>query len=538
MTLPRPVLAHLVLNIAVSIWILLALNAGFWGRVVQVFPAPHLLLPFALAILALTVLHLEMFAPGPLQKPVAAALILISASAAYYERNFGVVINREMVRNIFETTSAESRHLITGTMLIQVGLTGVLPALLVFWPRVRRVRARHQIWRWPLGVALCLVVAVGAMVPNMGSYLSALRANPVLMSDFLPGAPVSATLNYARDQWSSAVVTVTPLGEDAAPGPRLAAADRPVLLVVFAGETLRAQNFGLNGYARDTTPGLRQRAVINYPQVESCGTSTAVSLPCMFSRLTRETYSRRDFLQNESLLDVLAHAGLAVEWYDNNTGDQNIARRTGWSVVDASLDPEDCTVECTDSVFLPLIDQVLAGIDRNTVLVLHMIGNHGPAYYLRDAPERALFQPQCRTTQFSDCSLEEIVNAYDNAVLETDHVLSGAIDRLAAQDRALAAMLFVSDHGESLGENGLFLHAAPMFMAPEAQTHVPMVLWLGEGFRAAMGLDTDCLTRRALEPTSHDALFHTILGLLDVVTEVHDPALDLTEGCRIPQVAR
>lgn len=532
-TLWRPTLGQTPLTLLIATYIMAVLNFGFWDRVGQIFPqAPLQQAVFGLGIWGLTVLTLELLGPWRLQRPAAAILILIAASAQYYERSFGVLIDREMVRAIFETTLTESRHLMTGAAFAQIGVTGVLPAALVFWPKVRRVGIWHQLWRWPLAVALGFAVLLGALFSDYKAFSAALREHHDLMGAYQPGASVTAALRYAREQWKSADPVAAPLGTDARPGPRLAAVEKPVLLVIFAGETTRAQNFGLNGYARDTTPGLRARNVIAFTDTSACGTSTAVSLPCMFSRLTQADYSRAGFLGEENLLDVLSHAGVAVEWHDNNTGDQRIAARTGWARLDAALTPEACAEECTDEAFLPLIENRLATITQNTVLVLHMIGSHGPAYHLRYPPARAVFQPDCKTAQFSACSVAEIVNSYDNSILETDYVLSRSIDLLAASDRVEPALIYLSDHGESLGEDGLYLHAAPQFMAPEVQTKVPFLLWLGQGFHSAMRLDDACLRAAATRPVSHDNLFHTVLGLLDISTQVRDPSLDLATPCR------
>ncbi|MFN3722203.1 MAG: phosphoethanolamine transferase [Paracoccaceae bacterium] len=534
----RPTVTQTVLNLVIASYIMAVLNTGFWARVVQIFPNAIVQQAlFGLGIWALTLLVLELLGPWRLQRPVAAVLILIAAGAHYYERTFGVLIDREMVRNVFETTMTESRHLITGAAIMQIGLLGVLPAALVFWPRVRRLGVWHQMWRWPLGVALSFAVLTGALFTDYKAFSAALRERHDLMGAYQPGASLTATVRYVREQLKTADPVAKPLGTDAKPGPLLAAADKPVLLVIFAGETARAQNFGLNGYARDTTPELRARGVINYSDTNACGTSTAVSLPCMFSRLTQANYSRTNFLSEENLLDVLAHAGMAVEWHDNNTGDQRIAPRTGWARVDATLAPDACAVECTDEVFLPLIADRLATITQNTVLVLHMIGSHGPAYHLRFPPARAVFQPECQTAQFSNCTVDQIVNSYDNTIVETDFVLARTIDLMAQTDRVRSAMIYLSDHGESLGEDGLYLHAAPRFMAPDVQTKVPFVLWLGESFQTAMQLNGDCLRNAAAKPVSHDNLFHSVLGLLDVATSVRDPALDLIGTCRTQEAS-
>lgn len=531
--LRRPVIGQTALNLIVAVYVLAMLNAGFWHRMGLVFgESPLQFALFSVVILALTVLTLEFFGPGRLQRPVAAVLILMAAGANYYEQTFGVLIDREMVRNVMETTVTESRHLITAAAIRAIMLTGVLPAALLFWPRVVRVGHWHQTWRWPLGVGLSLAIVAGGLFADFKTFSAVLRERQDLMASYQPGATIGAVVRYAKQQWKAEAAVLQPVAADAVPGPYLAAADKPVLLVLFAGETARAQNFGLNGYARQTTPGLAERAVINFPDVTACGTSTAVSLPCMFSPLSQADYSRDGFMSRENLLDVLVRAGFAVRWVDNNTGDQQIARRTGWERVDAALDPKACAVECTDAVFLPLIQTALDTITQDTVLVLHMIGNHGPAYSLRYDRDRATFLPDCQSAAFADCTEAEIVNAYDNALLETDHVLSRTIDLLSASDRALTAMLYLSDHGESLGEGGLYLHAAPRFMAPETQTKVPMVLWMDQRFQTALGLDEACLRDAAQRPASQDNLFHSVLGLLDVTTAARDPALDLGGACR------
>ncbi|WP_415183438.1 phosphoethanolamine transferase [Phaeovulum sp.] len=531
--LARPTLGHTTLNLIIASYIMAVLNTGFWARVVDALPDSRLQQGLmGVAFWALTILFLELLGPWRLQKPVAAVLLIIAASAQYYERTFGVLIDRDMVRNIFETTVTESRHLMTGGALAQIALTGVLPALLIFWPKVRRPKVWHLIWRWPLGITVSLALLIGALGVDYKAFSAVLRERHDLSSAYQPGASVVAAVRFAREEWGGPDPIARPLGRDAHPGQALAGAKQPVLLVVFVGETARAQNFGLDGYERDTTPGLRARNVINFSDASSCGTSTAVSLPCMFSRLPQADYSRSAFLAEENLLDVLDHAGFAVEWFDNNTGDQRIATRTGWQRVDAALNPDACSVECTDEVFLPLIQDRLDTITQNTVLVLHMIGSHGPAYHLRVAPERALFQPACETAQFSDCTPEQIVNAYDNTILETDFVLSQAIDMMAASDRVLPAMLYMSDHGESLGENGLYLHAAPRFMAPAVQTRVPFVMWLDDDFAAALAMDETCLADAANQSVSQDNFFHSVLGLLDITTAARSESLNLTYDCR------
>ncbi|MGB8814768.1 MAG: sulfatase-like hydrolase/transferase, partial [Paracoccaceae bacterium] len=190
--------------------------------------------------------------------------------------------------------------------------------------------------------------------------------------------------------------------------------------------------------------------------------------------------------------------------------------------------------ECDDGIFLGFLQETAAKMTEDTVIVLHQIGSHGPAYHVRYPDTYDVFQPSCQTGEFKDCSTEEITNAYDNTIAYTDHILAQTIDFLDSQDRVLPSLIYASDHGESLGENGLFLHGAPYFMAPEFQTKVPMLIWMSDEYQSAFGIDDACLKAKVDLPISHDNWFHSILGMMDIQTEVRQDALDLFAGCRTP----
>ena len=194
---------------------------------------------------------------------------------------------------------------------------------------------------------------------------------------------------------------------------------------------------------------------------------------------------------------------------------------------------------CLDEGLLPSVDAAIqraAGGNRQgvEVLVLHQLGNHGPAYFRRYPPTFGRFAPECRDDDLQRCSLEQIRNAYDNALLYTDHLLASIVARLnGAADRVDTAMYYVSDHGESLGENRLFLHGMPYAIAPDVQKKVPMVMWFSEPFSTRMGLDTSCLKQRAQTVAhSHDHLAHTLLGMADVRTTLYERELDALAPCR------
>lgn len=532
--LRRPTLSPLVLNLAVSLWLLALCNATFWGHLFRIFEGrTSTALVFAGAVWALMLLVIATLAVRRAQKPVLVALLLIAGVTSWYVDKLGVVVDREMIQNAMTTTVAESKHLITPAFLGHVALYGLLPALLVLWVKVRRRTVGRAMGVWALVTAGSAGLVVGLLFIDLKAYSTVLRADKELMGSVQPLAPMSGALRYAKMMLKSTQIVVEPTGADARKGQHLAAVAKPVLMVVVAGETGRSANWSLGGYARETTPELAARDVLYYSDATSCGTATATSLPCMFSPLTRAEFSYEGGLSHESLVDVLAHAGFAVEWWDNNTGDKNVATRIPSRTMTAADGAEFCEPECIDGVFLKALQEKAETITEDTVIVLHQIGSHGPSYWLRYPPEREIFQPACHTPELTDCTTEEIVNAYDNTIAYTDHFLAQVIDLLQAQDRVVPALFYASDHGESLGEGGLYLHGSPWFMAPDYQTQVPMVLWMSDRFRASLALDAGCMADGTGEAVSHDNMFSTVLGMLDVTTTARDPGLDLAGRCRV-----
>jgi lipid A ethanolaminephosphotransferase len=310
---------------------------------------------------------------------------------------------------------------------------------------------------------------------------------------------------------------------------------RPRVLVLVVGETARAANFSLLGYSRETNPELSKSGVVAFNDVTSCGTSTEVSVPCMFSPFGRADYDERRIRNSESLLDVLVRAGYTVKWFDNQSGCKGVCKGAGvhYEKLDPDSAPGLCQgTECHDEILARRLESELQQVKGNTVFVLHMMGNHGPAYFRRYPAAFRRFLPDCATAELRDCSRAEVVNAYDNGILYTDHVLARVIRALNEDAPGLdSAMIYVSDHGESLGEHGLYLHGIPYSIAPDVQTHVPMLVWISRPMSRG-DVDVACLRGKTHASWSHDNLFHSVLGLLDVETSAYHASRDIFEGCR------
>jgi lipid A ethanolaminephosphotransferase len=322
-------------------------------------------------------------------------------------------------------------------------------------------------------------------------------------------------------------IEVKPLGLDA----KIKKNDSKKILIFIVGETARADHFSLNGYQRETNPLLKKEKIMNFSNVTSCGTSTAHSVPCMFSIFKKDDYSYKKGVSNENLLDVLTHTGdVAVLWRDNNSNSKGVAVRVEYKDYKGSSLNTICeNGECRDEGMLVGLNKFIeAHPNKNIMIVLHQMGNHGPAYYKRYPKEFEQFTPVCKTNQIEECSKEEVVNAYDNALLYTDYFLSKSIEFLKQYDKEYeTAMMYMSDHGESLGEGGVYLHGLPYFIAPQSQTHIPALLWLGE--KSRKNIDTNMLKKREEKSYSHDNIFSTVLGFFGVQSEVYEREMDIFE---------
>jgi lipid A ethanolaminephosphotransferase len=536
-----------------ALWMCLLANWPLWKQLQslpEIAGARGLIftLAFAGMVTAATGAVLSLLAWPRLIKLVLVALLLSSGALAYFIGSYGIVFDPGMVTNMMQTDARETRDLLNWRLLASLLLLGGLP----IWWLLRRPGAPKQPVAWRLGgnlAAFCLGLAamVVLALSVFADLSSTMRNHKSLRYMVTPLNGVYSVSAAALRHQAKPSGPPTVIGADAHLLPR-AEGSKPPLLLFVVGETARAMNFSLNGYARLTNPELAKLpadSLVSLRQVTSCGTATAASLPCMFSPLGRAAFNDLKGTQ-ENLLDVLQRAGLAVLWVDNQSGCKGLCDRVpnspssrlpeGVAALPAGLCSKDelGAQECFDEALLHGLDERLAALDpqrvaRGVVLVVHQMGSHGPAYFKRSPTDLKPFQPECRSNALQQCERQQVVNAYDNTLVTTDRLLARAVAWLQTQQaRFDTGMLYASDHGESLGENGLYLHGMPYAMAPVEQTHVPMLLWSPPGG----AIDSACLLGLRDKPASHDNLFHTVMGWVGARADVYKPEWDLLAGCR------
>ena len=466
-------------------------------------------------------------------RPVLAVLFLCTALASFFEDRYTIFLNTEMLRNILKTDPAEAGELLTLQLVPHLLLYAALPAALVLWTRVRvRPLGRAMLFRSG-AVAAALAVAVTMVAVQYRDVASLVRSHRDARHLITPANYLASLFKISRDAISTPSGPRQPIALDAYRVITVSPARKPTLLVLAIGETVRPANFGLSGYTRQTTPELSQLDLLVYPRVQACGTSTEVSVPCMFAPVGRRDYDEKRIRGEQSLLHVLQRVGINVLWIDNQSGCKGVCEGLPQERLAGDFDPVLCDGEhCLDGVMLPRLAAAVAATRGDLVVVLHLLGNHGPAYSRRYPAEFRKFEPTCDSAELTDCSQAEIVNAYDNAVLYTDHVLALVVRYLEAQTDRNAGLIYVSDHGESLGEAGMYLHGLPYKIAPATQKEVPMVAWLSRNLEQATRIDHACLRKGTGDDVAHDHLFHSVLGLLGVQTTLREPDLDLFSRCR------
>lgn len=528
----RPLVGTETLILVACLYFSLFANAVFWRAA---SPQPWTQGTWTLSLfLLVTAVHgiwLSLLVWRRTARVVLSLLVVVAALAGHYMAAYGIYIDADMVRNVLHTDWREATDLAGPDALLP--LLAAVPALFVVWCVRLRPRgvARAVLARIVFLLGMVLVGLVGVL-PSLQPLTAFLRNQREVRYLVTPANVLVSLAKVVSEDPPGRTHTRLPIGEDAVQSPA-ATMRRPRLLVLVVGETARAANWGLNGYARQTTPELAARGVLNFPHVTACGSSTEVSLPCMFSPWGRERYDEKAIRSHQSLLHVLQRAGVATVWRENQSGCKGVC--TGLPVEDlhARKDPALCDgTRCFDGILLEGLEETVARNTGDQVIVLHMLGNHGPTYFERYPPAFRRFTPVCETSDLGRCSRVQIVNAYDNALAYTDHVLAGAIDRLSTLPGYDTALIYVSDHGESLGEKGLYLHGMPYAIAPREQLDVPMVAWFSPSWRQSTHLDPQCLRDRTGRQASHDQLFHTVLGLTDVKTSLYRPDHDIFLTCR------
>lgn len=514
------------LIVLVALFIVLADNVSFFSHVLMVYEFSKQNLGFLISLGVVLLLSIAIFAmvlsSRYTLKALLILLVLIASVTNYFMNTYNVILDDTMIQNVMETNLNESMDLLNWKFLAYLLFLGMIPSWLIYRAPVVYGTFKQEIWRKLRGLGVAFVIAAVLLFAFSRFYTSFFREHKPLRYYTNPTFCLYSVGKYAYRSLYKKETTLKQIGLDA----QKRESSHRKLTIVVVGEAARANRFSLNGYERQTNPLLQKEEIVNFPNLYSCGTSTAVSVPCMFSNLGRQNYSDKVAKSTENVVDVLKHSGVNILWRDNNSDSKGVALRVAYQDYRTASNNTLCDEECRDEGMLVGLQEYVDAQKGDVLIVLHQMGNHGPAYYKRYPKAFEKFTPVCETNQVEQCKPEEIGNAYDNAILYTDYFLSKTIAFLKQNDQNFeTAMIYMTDHGESLGEKGLYLHGVPYFMAPDEQIHVGALMWFGS--KSKERIDVQHLAQRANQPYSHDNLFHTLLGLMGVQTALYDVTKDI-----------
>lgn len=526
----------------VALYFTVVLNYAFYHKVLSIHPfegKPQDYFLFTVPFFVFFTLNaaFQLIALPILHKVIIPLLLIISAAVAYNSVYFDVYFNINMLDNVLQTTVAESSRMMTWQYITWIIAFGVIPALFYIWVKVDYHPTFKEILFRLGAIAISGIVILGIGKGFYKDYSFFARNNKTIDQLIVPANFIKAGIRKVKHLENANRVHTKIDLEAKQEKPD----DFRHVTIMVVGETTRAENWGLNGYKRQTTPNLAKRGtdIINFNHVTSCGTATAISVPCMFSNENKSNYNGTEAKYTDNILDILQRAGIYVQWQENDGGCKGVCKRVPHQdVTELNLAKYCKDGECRDNILLEDLDKIINSTKKDTLIVLHTIGSHGPTYYERYSDQYRKFTPTCDTNEVQDCSNKELVNTYDNTILYIDQFLDKVISKLDHRDNLESAVLYVSDHGESLGEDGVYLHGAPYSIAPKEQTHVPMILWLSKTWKKNEGVDFTCLRHNAKTKNySQDDVFSTLMSLMDMdlSESVYNKGEDILAPCRKPE---
>ncbi|MCC2605316.1 phosphoethanolamine transferase [Planctobacterium marinum] len=486
------------------------------------------LLSVPLFLLSLSVLIQCFFAFRKITKPTLIILVLLSSVVFYASLNYGIIFDYGMIESITDNSATEVLSYMSYSTLIFLLVFGIIPSIFIF-----NVKLSYSTFSGELFARLKLLLGSFSVLLFIAlvfysNYASVGRNNGDLIGYLTPYALLDSSAKYLQRN----VLYPPPHFELIDTKPKMSNDEERVTVLVL-GQTARAQNFSLNGYEKQTNLYTKNWNVISFTNMTSCGTSKAVSIPCIFSNLDRQNFNKRVANAKQNVLDIIQLAGVNVLWIANdNTSCKGVCKRIKRHKITQSDYPKLCQENrCYDEAIIKQLDQKLANITHsNTLIILHIAGSRGPDYFTKYPSGHRYFIPDCQRSDIQNCTSEELVNAYDNSIAYTDFVLAQIIERLeklSINSRIETALLYTSDHGESLGEKGIYLHGIPYVFAPKEQLHIPLIVKI-----FGNNTNTKCVKEAENLPVSHDNVFDLLLGLTGVRSTTYNADKDILSQCR------
>lgn len=445
------------------------------------------------------VFYLIFFLSRVVGKFLLVLFFIINAIAVYFINTYGVIIDESMIGNILNTNYQESSSFFSIKLILYIILLGVIPGVYIIKVKIINVTLR----RFLITSSLALLFILTLVFANGSNWLWIDKNSKKLGGLAMPWSyTVNISLFYIHKHKANEKEILLPNAtiKD----------NMKSVVVLVIGESARSENFSLYGYNRNTNPLLSKTSNLFHFNATSCATYTTAGVKCILEH----TDSNKLY---EILPNYLYRNNVAVIWRTTNWGEPpvHIKNYQNRDALKPNCKGEGCNYD--EILLAGLKEQILASTKNKILIVLHTSTSHGPTYSKKYPPQFESFKPVCNSVELGNCSQTELINAYDNTIVYTDYILSELINNLKQLPDYDSAMIFVSDHGESLGENNLYMHGLPISIAPKEQYDIPFIVWVSDGSKKLKPNKT----------VSQNYVFHSVLNFLNIQSPIYNEEMNI-----------
>lgn len=428
-----------------------------------------------------------------------ALLFILSAVSVYFINTYSVIVDESMMSNVFDTKYSEASSFFSIRLILYILVLGVLPGIYIFKTKI----VYPTVKRFLLTSSLALLFLLVMVFVNAKNWTWIDKNSKQLGGLAMPWSySVNTALLFVHKHQQNEKEILLP---DAT-----IKDNKKSVFILVIGESARRANFSLYGYKKNTNPLLSKTKNLFWFNATSSATYTTAGVKSILE------YKNSSKLY-EILPNYLYRTGVDVVWRTTNWGEPpvHIKSYLNKAKLESECKGENC--EYDEVLLNGLKEQILASKKNKIFIVLHTSTSHGPTYSKKYPPQFETFKPVCNSVELGECSHDELINAYDNTIVYTDYILDSVINILKQLKAYSSAMIFVSDHGESLGENNLYMHGMPRSIAPKEQYEIPFIVWVSDSTKQL----------KPYKALTQSYVFHSVLNFLGVQSPVYDESMNI-----------
>lgn len=428
-----------------------------------------------------------------------------NAIALYFINTYEVLITDKMMGNVFNTRYSEASGFFSFSAIWYIIFLGIMPCIYIF---IRKIEYGN-IKKYASCIGMAWLIILSGTLVNMQNFTWIDRHASKVGSMLMPWSYIVNTIRYNNH------VRKANRKEIKLPDANISTAEKEVCVLII-GESARRDHFSLYGYDRETNPLLKNDSVTALI-AKSAATYTTEGLKALLS------YTPSSKLY-EILPNYLYRTGVDVVWRTTNWGEPPVHIDKYYTITDIKQQYPNSDERYDEILLEGLENEIERNNKEKQLIVLHTNTSHGPTYFKKYPSAFETFKPVCTTVEMSKSNQEELINAYDNTILYTDYLIHSVIDKLRKIKDVRSCVLYVSDHGESLGENNLYMHGVPMIMAPAEQIEIPFIVWTSDSTTQV----------KNLKEVGQYHVFHSTLYFLGIDSPIFNEELNVFSHKSLP----